>query len=154
MDNQHTELVFSHPAPVTEDRVTVVINGHFAETDTEQTTDFRLSYNRVLPSGLSAVKSTIRVFPGTRVEIPVGQLDPENCQLFMAHEIPRQVMSAPADNPLRVASETNRIMLTNEQGDVLGWIPAKAGCVHHFPGKVFAESTSALALLSVTAFPA
>lgn len=151
---EHKHTIFTKQAgePKNQDRCTVVITGHYQEWDPSNTTHFRVAYDRLVAPDATPLQTAIRINPGRKVAVPLGMSDPGKCELLLAHDVAKlQKDSNPA---LVEAQAQNIIKITNTDGVVLGMIYPDRGCLFHFAGEVFAESTHATAILKITVFPA
>lgn len=140
--------------PKQQDRATVVITGHYQEYDPNQATNCRIAYDRVMAPECVPHQTILRVNPGKRVQVPLGDNDPGKAELFLAHDVPKVQGDNPSKDILLQAQAANIIKISNADGVLLGTIAPNRGCIMHFPGEVWAESTHATSLLKVTVFPA
>lgn len=157
----HQHSVFVQPQRSTEvqNRVTMVVDGHFLEADTGNTTFVRHAYDRSMHSGLSAFQSNVRLAPGERVEIPIGKCIAGKCQYILSHQAPKTMAFSNAQearetySSMRKAIDSNNVVLFDAEGHQIGYIPMNEACVMFFTGKVYAESQLTTAILNVTVLP-
>lgn len=148
------EFFKSAGTPKQQDRATVVITGHYQEYDPNTTTHCRIAYDRVLAPECVPHQTTLRVNPGKRVQIPMGEVEPGKAEFLLAHDVPKVQGDNPSRDILLKAQAANIIKISNADGVLLGTIAPNRGCAMHFAGEVWAESTHATSLLKVTVFPA
>lgn len=139
--------------PVEDDRCTVVITGHYQEYDAD-TTYTRYAFDRILPPSAKPYQKSHRINPGTRIPVPLGDNTPGKCELLLGHDTVKLSRGTPGADLLAQSQESNIIKISNEAGDVVALLYPNRACMVHFAGPVFAESTTATALLNVTVFPA
>lgn len=138
-------------SPVQDDRATIVIMGNYQEYDADQT-HIRHAFDYLQPPEAKPHMATQRVNPGKPVEVNLGMCEPGKCEVILAHNKPK--VSSDDSGLLAKAQQNNKIIITNADGAELAWILPNRATLVHFPGKIFAHTTSATALLHVTAFPA
>lgn len=153
---EHKENLFTQSAgtPVNADRCTVVITAHYQEWDPANTTHTRIAYDRTLAAECVPHQTSVRVNPGKRVQLPLGSVDPENCEVALAHDVPRMQADTAANESLKDAQKANIIKITNAEGVKLGMIYPNRGGVFHFGQELWAEASHTTAILRISAFPA
>lgn len=153
---QHKENLFVQTAgtPINVDRCTVVITAHYQEWDPANTTHSRIAYDRTLAPECVPHQTTIRVNPGKRVQVPMGPVVAERCELLLAHDVPRMQADTLANESLKEAQKANTIKITNADGVKLGILYPNRGGIFHFGQEVWAEATHTTAILRIAAFPA
>ena len=139
--------------PSNQDRCTVVITAHYQEWEPNNVTFTKVAYDRLLPQECLPLQTSIRVNPGQRVAVPLGDNTPGKCEVVLAHETPKVRDGALADI-LKVSQANNTIRIFNADGVEIGIIYPNRGCLMHFAGDIFVESTMATAILKVTVLPA
>lgn len=135
----------------TNDRCTVVIRTHYQEFDPGSVTTAEHTYDFTNKRADSPWQTSQRIGPSSRVPLNLGHLNPGSCMLVLSHDVPK--MSAKADPVLLEAMQRNVITLTNSDGVAVGILRARRAAIIEFPFPVFAQSSEATALLSITAIP-
>ena len=153
-DHKENHFVPVSNSPVNQDRCTVVITTHYQEWDPANTTHTRIAYDRTLAPECVPHQTTIRVNPGKRTKLEIGGVDPERCELALAHDVPRMQADTATNESLKEAQKANTIKITNADGVKLGMIYPNRGGIFHFGQEVWAEATHTTAILRISAFPA
>lgn len=154
MTDKQAVFVRQSGSPVEQDRCTITITAHYQEWDPPQITHIRHAFDYLEDPASVPHQGTIRVNVGSRVEIPLGTSEPGNCVMVLEHQLAKISKQSDAKDILQKAQESNIITLTNDDGVVLGLLLPNRSCVCHFPGKVYAQASSATALLHVSVMPA
>lgn len=139
-------------APKQEDRATIVLQGNYQELNGDSKY-IRYAYDRVLPSTEPPFQGPQRVNPGTPTPVYIGTCEFRKCELFLGHNVAKLSGNSGTEDLLAKAQKSNKIIITNADGVVLAEILPNRALFCHFTGPVFAHSTSATAILHVTAFP-
>lgn len=150
--NKVTERVVQAASPVEEDRVTVIITGHYQEYDSP-TTHLKWAYDRCQPVDQKPLQATQRINPRSRALINLFHLEWGKAEVFLAHEKARISRESEQYDTLKEAQDSNVVLLYSEKGELLGELLPGRACFMRFTGPVYAESTHATAILHVTAFP-
>ena len=155
-DHKHTVFVRQAGTPVQQDRCTIVLTGHYQEWEPSNTTHIRIAYDRLLAPEAQPLQTVVRVNPGKKVAVPLGACEPGKCEIILGHDVPKMFGNPNDSNQelLASAQAKNVIKVSNKDGVEIGLIYPNRGCLFHFSGEIFVESTHATALLKVSVFPA
>jgi hypothetical protein len=136
------------PKTVNDDRFTLVVQGHYLEFETGQTTVARWACDRLVPSKHSSLQQNIKINPGEKKEI----LLPEPCgsyELLLGHKVPQLQQR---NDLLETQQKLNTIEIYNESG-LVGTIGPERMMYGQFSGKLYASSTRSTSILHISAFP-
>jgi hypothetical protein len=136
------------PKKINEDRFTILVQGHYQEFETGQTTIARWAYDRLVPAENSAFQANIRVQPGTKTPLPL----PADCskyELALGHKAPQ--MASP-DEQFKQQQALNQIQVWDGE-KVIQNIGLDRIAFGQYTGPLFVSSTRATAILHITAFP-
>ena len=145
------ETLQSDPKGFVNDRATIIIKAHYQEFDPPMNTVATHSFDFVNDKADSSFQTTQKISPSKRVLLNLGHLADGSCMLVLSHDIPR--ISADSPDMLKEAMQRNIITLTNEAGAVVGLLRPRRASVVEYPFPVYAVSSEATALLSITAIP-
>ena len=134
-----------------QDRATIVIRATYQEFETAQTTSAYHAFDFLNKGEESAIQHTMKIGPGQATPIYIGQLEWGKVCLILAQEKPR--LGKDTSKDLQKAIDSNIIRLTDANGTLVGILRSNRASVVEYPFPVFAQSTHATSLLSVTAFP-
>ena len=143
----NTEIQYSPKEPKLQDRFTIITQAHFQELETQSTSTVQWSYERFSDSKESCQQFNLRVNPGTKVKIPVQGDKP--LELLLGHKSP---LMSNVDSLFREQQEKNLIEIWDDE-KLLGWIGSDRMMFGQFKGSLYAVSTTATAILHITAFP-
>lgn len=138
-------------ASVGNDRATVVVRATYQEFDLSNETTAYHGFDFLNPESESPFQTTMKISPSERKPLNIGHLEWGRVMLVLSNDKPRTAKDTPED--LRKAIELNTITLTNADGDVVGILRPRRASVVEYPFAVYAQSSNATALLSITAFP-
>jgi hypothetical protein len=133
------------------DRATVVIQAHYQEFDPPQMASLQHAFDYTNPAAAAAHMKTQKVHVSQRTPIDIGECEWGECLLILSHEAAAINKAAP--DALRLAMQSNKIILTNTEGEIVGILRHRFASVVEYPFPVFVQATNATALLSVTAYP-
>lgn len=136
---------------VNSDRATIVIRATYQEFDPPNSTSAYHGFDFLNPAAESPYQVSMKVSPSERRPLNIGHLEWGRVMLVLSNDKPKTTKDIPKD--LRKAIETNTITITNANGDVVGILRPRRASVVEYPFPVFVQSSSATALLSITAFP-
>lgn len=136
---------------VNSDRATVVIRATYQEFDPSNSTSAYHGFDFLNPAAESPFQTTMKISPSERKPLNIGHLEWGRVMLVLSNDKPKTSKDTPED--LRKAIELNTITLTNADGDVVGILRPRRASVVEYPFAVYAQSSNATALLSITAFP-
>lgn len=127
---------------------------HYQEWDPPTVTHVRHAFDYLEDPASVPQQSTIRVDVTQRTEVPRGTSEPGHCVYILEHQIAKISSKSEHKDLLQKAQESNIITLSNEDGVAMGILLPNRSCVCHFPGKVYAQGSSATSLLHVSVMPA
>jgi hypothetical protein len=136
------------PKKINEDRFTILVQGHYQEFETGQTTIARWAYDRLVPSENSAFQANIRVQPGTKTAIPIP-MDCSKYELLLGHKAPQMLAK---DGLLADQQKLNEIEVWDGE-KMIQTVGLDRIAFGRYTGPLFVSSTRATAILHITAFP-
>ena len=145
--------VFTAGSPREDDRCTVILTVHYQEYDSP-ITQCRWAYDELLPADdYKPFQTSIRVNPGERKTIPIGDLTWGKTKLALGHNNVR--ISSGNDNSelLLEAQKSNIIRITDSDGKLVAEMMPTEVTFGKLAGPLFAEATTTTALLHITACP-
>ena len=150
-ENKTQQTLNAEGAGFTGDRCTVTLRAHYQEYAPNNVTSVSLGYDFTNPSAAIPWQTSQMIHPTKPVALNLGHLVGESCMLVLSHDKAR--ISANAAVDLRKVMDSNIITLTNAEGVVVGLIRARRAFLGEFPFPIFAQSSHATAILSITAIP-
>jgi hypothetical protein len=145
--NHYTEIQTATKEPKFQDRFTIVTQAHFQEWETHTAATVQWSYERFSDSKESCQQFNLRINPGTKTKLPVQGEKP--LEMLLGHKSP--AMGA-VDPMFKEQQEKNVIEIWDDE-KLLGWIGSDRMMFGQFKGSLYAVSTTATAILHITAFP-
>jgi len=133
------------------DRCTTVIKVHYQEFEPNNVTVASHAYDWTNDQAAIPWQTTQRVGPSSRVPLNLGHLEGQSCMLVLSHDFPK--LPPDVAKALQEAMRKNTIRLTNADGLEVAILRPRRACLIEFSFPVFAQSTDATALLSITAIP-
>lgn len=149
-NRQEEQFIKSNGVPKTinEDRFTILLQGHYQEFETGQTTVARWAYDRLVPSENSAFQANMRVQPGVKTPLAL----PADCrkyELVLGHKLPQMLTK---NEQLLEQQKLNAIELWDGE-KVIQLIGPDRIAFGNYTGPLFVSATRATAILHITAFP-
>jgi hypothetical protein len=133
------------------DRATVIIKGHYQEFETTQATSVSHAYDFTNHEAAVAFQTIQKINPSAPVELNIGPNEWGKCMLILSHDPVKVGKDAP--EALKNTMASNKIILTNADGVVVGILRHRRASVVEYPFPVFAQAESTTALLSITVYP-
>ena len=134
------------------DRSTIVIQASHQEWDPAELTHVRAGWDSVSDRSCLPSQVTHKIGPGERVELELGDAEPNNRQILLYHKnvfIPK----SEDQEVFAKAQKDNTMRITDEAGNEICWSRPKEMSVLRYSGKLFAKTTHTSAMLQVTVFP-
>jgi hypothetical protein len=150
--NKHSIFVRPSGEALEKDRCTINIMAHYQEYDSP-TTHIRWAYDRAQPVDDKPFQGTQRVGL-EKTPINIGNLQWGKCELVLGHQLAKISGEGDFQDILRKSQQENKIEIIDADDKLVGWIMPDRACAMHFIGPLFVRSTSATALLHITALPA
>lgn len=152
--SDHKHAIFVKPAgeEVDQDRVTILLTAHYQEYDSP-TTHVRIAYDRMQPMQDKPHQTSMRIGMVPSV-IDIGRIAWGQCELVLGHQLAKLSPHAENGDILLEAQKKNKIELLDMDGKVIGIIMPNRAWFGHFSGPIQARSTTATAILHITALPA
>jgi hypothetical protein len=147
----HQESVNPSQIGASGDRATFITKAVYQEYATSRAVSVTHAYDFINEQEESAWQTIQRISPSQTQPLNLGHLDGTYPILVLSHDLPKLAPNTP--DILKNAQEANAITLTNSDGVVVGLLRAKRAMVVEYSFPVFAKSTTATTLLSITAIP-